>query len=237
MLFIIYFSYICVNIKKEKFMKEYKILFTSGETMPMGTFYCIGRNYAKHAVEMGAELPKEPMIFIKSAQSLVNNNSEILLPDYSENIHHEVEIVLAIKKDCFNIEPEDAKDFIAGIGIGLDLTLRDLQSELKKNGKPWTIAKSFYQSAPVSNFINYNDINQDNFRIKLEINGEIRQSGDSSDMIFGFDYLISFLSKKFFLRAGDCIFTGTPEGVSQIKKGDEAIASLDNLTQLRVNFL
>lgn len=217
-------------------MKQFNIEFIDGREIPVGTFYCIGRNYANHAKEMGAKVPNEPLIFTKSSQALVNNNSAVVLPEYSNNVHHEVEIVLSIKKDCHNIELNEAEDYIEGIGIGIDLTLRDIQSKLKEGGKPWEVAKSFYGSAPISEFLLYNEIKQTEFNFNLYVNDQLRQEGNTGDMLFDFKYLISFLSKKFFLRAGDCIFTGTPEGVSEIKKGDRATANLESHVQLNVKF-
>jgi len=176
-------------------MKQFNLEFIDGRTLPVGTFYCIGRNYANHAKEMGATIPKEPLIFTKSSQALVNNNSVVKLPDYSKNVHHEVEIVLSIKKDCYNVELTEAEDYIDGIGIGIDLTLRDIQSKLKETGKPWEIAKSFYGSAPVSELLYYQKIKQKDYNFNLHVNDHLRQAGNTNNMLFDFKYLISFLSK------------------------------------------
>lgn len=213
-----------------------RIQFVDGHQMEAGTFYGIGQNYAKHAAEMGSQVSPDPTVFIKPPSSLLNDGDAVVLPDYSDNIHHEVELVVVIGKDCDNIKVEDALEFIAGYGVGIDLTLRDLQNKAKSDGKPWAIAKGFRHSAPISKIIpstQFDDIPY--FDIKLWINGELKQSGTTKEMERTVAELISFLSGVFGLRAGDIIFTGTPEGVGPIVSGDIIKAELGEFVELNVN--
>ena len=184
---------------------------------------------------MKSEKPKEPMVFMKPSSSMIKNKEAIILPEISQEVHHEVELVFLIGKDGKNIPKEKAYEHILGLGIGLDLTLRDLQKEAKAKGKPWTVSKGFDTSAPVSEFINKNRFKSfDNLDFHLVVNGEVRQKGNSKDMIFKIDEIISYLSSVFTLQRGDLIFTGTPQGVSQIKSNDKLTAVLDHYVSLDV---
>lgn len=216
--------------------KDYFLEYLNGENINVGTMFCIGSNYANHIKEMGGVVTSDPTVFIKPAQALIRDNESVVLPDFSENVHHEVELVIVIGKDCFAIEPEDAFNYIGGFAVGIDVTLRDIQNNCKTNGKPWAVAKGFRTSAPISKVVSVSDIgNEKYFDLKLEINGEIKQSGNTSEMERSVEQLVSYLSKVFSLRAGDVIFTGTPEGVGKINKGDKLKATLSNYVSLEVN--
>jgi acylpyruvate hydrolase len=192
--------------------------------------FAIGRNYAEHIKELNNERPDEPVIFTKPDTALLRNQTPFYYPEFSKDIHHEVELVLRISKEGKNIQEKYAGKYYDAIGIGIDFTARDLQQKAKEKGLPWDIAKGFNGSAPVSDkfvpvaeFKNLKEIN-----FSLTINGGIRQQGNTSFMIFSFDYIISYLSKFFTLRAGDLIFTGTPKGVGPVQVGDILSAFIEN---------
>lgn len=208
--------------------------FTDGTKLTVGTMYCIGRNYALHAEEMGTKVPAEPIVFIKPPAAFVTSGSKIKLPEYSNNVHHEVELVVVIGMDSKGVSRENARDIIAGYGVGIDLTLRDLQAKAKEKGKPWAAAKGFYGSAPISNIIPANEIKTNLFDIRLEVNGQLRQIGKTKDMERSVETLIEYISHVFTLRKGDCIFTGTPQGVARIVSGDIIRAKLDNKISLDI---
>ena len=201
-----------------------------------GTLYCIGRNYARHVAEMKSEILDEPVVFLKPRASVIFNKQSIIIPEKSKNVHHEVELVLQIGNKTDNVSPESALESVKSIAVGLDITARDLQSEAKKAGLPWALSKGFKTFAPVGNFVEYNeDVDLQNLEINVKVNGEIRQSGNTSMMLFSAAEIISYLSKNFTLLPGDLIFTGTPEGVSQIHSGDVIEASLENqLSALKI---
>ncbi len=181
----------------------------------------IGRNYAEHIAELHNEQGTEPVVFSKPETALLRDNAPFYHPDFSADIHHEVEIVLRICKLGKHIEPPFAHKYFDQIALGIDLTARDLQSELKAKGRPWELAKAFDNAAPISKFVpvsNYQDLKNLNFSLK--INGQTRQAGNTKMMLFDFDYLIAYVSKFFTLKTGDLIFTGTPAGVSKIEIGD-----------------
>jgi len=195
----------------------------------ISTLYCIGRNYAKHARELGNQTPRKPIVFIKPSSSVIFSEGIIQLPAQSSNIHHEVELVAAIGQKASRISEDNALDIVAGYGIGIDVTARDIQSEAKQNGHPWSIAKGFDTFAPISSFVDKEKIEDiQNVNLKLEVNGEVRQLGNTRDMIFPVAQLVSFVSSIFTLYPGDLLFTGTPEGVSQINHGDSIHAVLGN---------
>lgn len=209
--------------------------FTDGKEIPVGTLYCIGRNYSEHAKEMGSEVTETPVVFLKPSNAYVASGSKIAIPKYSNEMHHEVELVVVIGKDCENVKAESAMDYVAGYGVGLDFTLRDIQSIAKAKGLPWSTAKSFYASAPVSDIIPISQIeNPESCDIELTNNGEIMQKGNSGDMQHSVPELIAYLSEVFRLRAGDCIFTGTPSGVGQVVSGDKLVATLNNKQRLEI---
>jgi 2-keto-4-pentenoate hydratase/2-oxohepta-3-ene-1,7-dioic acid hydratase in catechol pathway len=183
--------------------------------------FAIGRNYAEHIKELNNERPDEPVIFTKPETAILKNNAPFYYPDFSKDIHHEVEILLKIDKEGKNIEEKFAHKYYQEIGIGIDFTARDLQQKAKEKGLPWDIAKGFNGSAPMSEFIplsNISDLNYLNF--SLQVNGELKQQGNTSLMLFNFNYIVSYLSRFFTLKKGDIIFTGTPKGVGPVKIGD-----------------
>lgn len=181
---------------------------------------CIGRNYAEHAKEMKAELPKEPVFFMKPDTALLKE-PEFYMPDFTKDLHHEIELVLKVCKAGKHIEPQFAHKYYDEIGIGIDFTARDIQAKCKEKGLPWEKAKAFDNSAPIGNFIPVKNLNLTDLNFELKVNGESRQRGHINDMIFSFDQLISYVSQFVSLRVGDLIFTGTPEGVAGVKQGDK----------------
>jgi 2-keto-4-pentenoate hydratase/2-oxohepta-3-ene-1,7-dioic acid hydratase in catechol pathway len=191
-------------------------------------FICIGRNYAEHAKEMNSPVPTEPVIFIKPETALLRNNLPFYYPEFSKDIHHEVEIVLKISKMGKSIEPVFANRYYDEIGIGIDFTARDLQAKCKKDGLPWEKAKAFDYSAAIGNFIPKTNFKaMDNINFHLDINGKQVQVGNTKDLLFTFDQIISYASQFFTLKIGDYIFTGTPEGVGPVKIGDRLEAYLE----------
>ena len=214
-------------------MSTIKIL--PNKLVNVNNIFCVGKNYELHAKEMGGSKPIEPVIFLKPNSAIINNNSKITLPTISKNIHHEVELVLLIGKNGKNIPKENALEYISGYAVGLDLTMRDIQTEAKNSGNPWAIAKGFDYSAPISDFIDSSLIkNPNNLSVNLKVNGTIRQTGNIPDMIFSVEEIISYLSNIFTLNCGDLIYTGTPEGVAQIKSGDKLNAELVDFTNLEI---
>lgn len=194
--------------------------------------YGIGRNYDKHIQELGNQPSEEPVVFLKPDSALLRDNAPFYYPDYSKDIHHEVEIVLKINREGKYIEPAYAHKYFDEIGIGIDFTARDLQARAKEKGLPWTIAKGFHGSAPVSNFFPKKEFNLDNLSFGLNVNGERKQQGNTQHMIFNFDYIIAYLSRFFTLKKGDLIFTGTPEGVGPVQIGDALSAYIEDKTLL-----
>ena len=192
--------------------------------------FAVGRNYAEHIKELNNERPDEPVIFTKPDTAILRNNEPFYYPDFSKDIHYEAELVLRISKEGKNIQEKYAGKYFDALGIGIDFTARDLQQKAKEKGLPWDIAKGFNGSAPISEkFIpvaEFKDLKDINF--SLSINGGIRQQGNTSLMIFSFEYIISYLSKFFTLRAGDLIFTGTPKGVGPVQIGDTLSAFIEN---------
>jgi len=183
--------------------------------------FCIGRNYVEHVHEMSNVVPAKPVVFIKPASCLVAPGERIHFPKHGSELHHEVEIVVRIGGQGRAKTEEDALSFIDAITIGLDLTLRDVQRELKQKGLPWEIAKAFEQSAPIGEFIPYDgslDLKDISFGCK--VNGTERQRGNTGNMIFGIGRLLVELSKIWLLRPGDLIYTGTPSGVGPLNVGD-----------------
>ncbi len=190
---------------------------------------CIGRNYAEHAKEMNAPVPSEPVFFLKPDTAQIKNNLPFYYPDFSKEIHHEVELVLKINKPGKNIDIQFANKYYDEIGIGIDFTARDIQAKCKEKGLPWEKAKAFDGSAPIGKFIDkkkFVDLNAINFNLK--INGKTVQIGNTKDLLFSFDAVIAYVSKFFTLKKGDLIYTGTPEGVGPVVIGDTLEASIEN---------
>ncbi len=182
---------------------------------------CIGRNYAKHAQELGNTLPTEPLFFLKPETAIQPKGHPFFIPHFSNDIHYEVELVVKINKTGKHIEEKFAHKYYSEIGLGIDFTARDIQEECKAKGLPWEKAKGFDGSAQISStFIEKSDLELDNITFSLNKNGKQVQLGNSSEMIFKFDKIIAYLSKFYSLKIGDLIFTGTPEGVGKVEKGD-----------------
>lgn len=208
---------------------------TSGRHFPIGKILCLGRNYAEHIKELGNETPESPVIFLKPASSVVGEGEAIVIPPYSRNCHHEAELALLIGRKGKDIPLGRATEFIAGYGVAIDLTLRDVQRELKKKGLPWEIAKGFDTACPLSDFVEASDVSDpQNLQIRLTVNGEIRQDGNTSMMIHRIPAIICHMSGRFTLEPGDVILTGTPAGVSRIVSGDQIFAEIPGVAALRV---
>ncbi|MCX2745681.1 fumarylacetoacetate hydrolase family protein [Mangrovivirga sp. M17] len=193
----------------------------------------IGRNYVDHIKELNNEIPDNPVIFTKPDTALLKNNDPFYYPDYSNDIHHEIEVIIRICKQGKSIQPKFAHKYYDSVGLGIDFTARDLQSEAKSKGLPWAIAKGFNGSAPISEFIpktEFEDIQDLNF--ELQVNGETKQKGNTSLMMYKIDELIAHISKYITLSTGDIIFTGTPKGVGPVKKGDRLTGFLEGKKML-----
>lgn len=213
-------------------MKTAKIKNSTRE-LEMGKIVCVGRNYAEHAKELGNEVPEFPLIFLKPVSALISSGKNIIHPDFSDDMHHEVELVLLLDKTVKNASLQEAEDAIAGYAVGLDMTLRDIQNELKKRGHPWTIAKCFDTSAVISPFMLKSEYKlKGNERIVLEVNGEARQNSTLDKMIFSPAEIVKYISSKLTLESGDLIYTGTPEGVGKVVKGDKLKAYIENVGEL-----
>lgn len=181
--------------------------------------FCIGRNYINHAKELNNPIPKKPLVFMKPPTALLKNNRDFYHPEFSDDIHYETEIVVKIAKNGKHIQTQFAKNYYKEIGLGIDFTARDLQSELKQKGHPWEIAKGFDHSAVIGQFIPKEELNKD-IVFSLLKNGEKVQEGNTKDMLFSIDDIISYISKYFMLQTGDLVYTGTPAGVGKIEIGD-----------------
>ncbi|MBP1647764.1 MAG: acylpyruvase [Bacteroidetes bacterium] len=213
-----------------------KVTFTDSQRfVNVGKCLCLGRNYPAHAKEMNAEVPDSPVVFIKPSTAVIGSGSRVIIPPLSRELHHEVEMVVLIGKEGKHIPRAEAFDYVAGYAVGLDMTLRDVQAEAKKKGLPWSIAKGFDTSAPVSAIMDKRFVpDPHSLKLSLKVNGVLRQCSSTAHMIFRVDFIISYLSSIFTLEAGDLIFTGTPEGVGEVFAGDEMEASLENVGVLRV---
>jgi len=194
-----------------------------------GSVYCIGRNYAEHARELNNPIPEEPVVFLKPRSSLIFGNGSVELPKRSGDVHHEVEMVLLIGEKGKNIPVSDAQRMIKAVAIGIDFTARDIQQTAKEKGHPWSVSKGFDTFAPVGNFIPFETIDDPgNLYLELSINNNIRQQGNTKGMLFPVDKIIEYLTSVFTLYPGDLVFTGTPEGVGRVRKGDSIKAKLGN---------
>lgn len=183
--------------------------------------FCIGRNYVDHAKELNNPVPKQPLIFMKPPSALLVNNKPLYYPKFTEDLQYEAEIVLKISKNGRHVQSQFAHKYYNQVAFGIDFTARDLQSKLKEKGHPWEIAKGFDGSAGLSQFINIINLkNPKNIGFHLTNNGKIIQKGETKDLIFDFDYLITYISQFFKLQQGDIIYTGTPAGVGPVKIGD-----------------
>lgn len=208
----------------------------TGKDIKPGKILCIGRNYAKHAAELNNPLPEEPMVFLKPSTALLPSGGTIILPQQSEDVHHEVELVAVIGTGGRFISEDDALDHVAGYAVGLDMTARDLQSAAKKKGHPWSVAKGFDTFAPLGNFIAAEQVaDPQQLHLTLKVNDAVRQEGNTADMIFSVATLIAHCSRIFTLEPGDLLYTGTPEGVGPVQVGDVLHATIDGFPMLRVD--
>ena len=213
-------------------MKTIKIK-NSTEEISIGKIVCVGRNYAEHAKELGNEVPDKPVVFLKPTSAIIYSGDEIKYPPFSEEMHHEVELVLLLGNKIKDASLVEAENAIAGYGVGLDMTLRDIQANLKRKGHPWTIAKCFDTSAVLSEFVLKDDHNLTlDEEIFLTVNDEERQRDKLNKMIFKPDELVQYLSSLMTLDEGDLIFTGTPKGVDKVNKGDVIKAGIVGIAEL-----
>ncbi len=196
---------------------------------------CIGRNYIEHAKELKNKIPEEPLFFLKPETAIQPKGHPFFIPDFSQIIHYEVELVIKIDRIGKHIQEQFAHKYYSKIGLGIDFTARDIQEECKKQGLPWEKAKGFDGSAQISrNFINKEDLDIHNIYFSLNHNGNEVQKGNSKDMIFSFDKIISYVSQFYTLKIGDLIYTGTPSGVGQVKIGDKLNGFINNKEVLKV---
>jgi len=206
---------------------------TTNERIPIGKIVCIGRNYPEHAKELGNEVPGKPVLFLKPASAVIYSGEDIIHPSFGNELHHEVELVLLIGAKIKDAALDEADNAITGYGVGLDMTLRDVQSKLKSKGHPWTLAKCFDTSAVISDFVLKDDykLSLDN-KITLSVNDVIKQKDTLSSMIFNPAELIEYVSSVMTLEKGDLIFTGTPAGVSKVNRGDKLVGKIEGIAEL-----
>jgi acylpyruvate hydrolase len=190
---------------------------------------CIGLNYRQHAMEMGWKLPIEPVVFLKPDSSILKKNKPFFLPDFSDNIHYEVEVVIKISKLGKGISAKFAPRYYDEVTVGIDITARDIQSRMASAGLPWELSKCFDGAAPLGDFIPVTSvIDMENLDFRLEINNKVVQQSNTCDMIFGFNEIIEYVSKFFTLKTGDLIFSGTPSGVGKLNRNDNLVAWLND---------
>lgn len=209
---------------------------------PVHRIYCVGRNYAKHAQEMGHSGREAPFFFTKPADSIVfvpeGQTGQAAYPSLTQELHYEVELVIAIGKGGKNIEPEKADEHIYGYAVGVDLTRRDLQAEAKKMGRPWCIAKGFDESAPIGPILPKEAVGDvSSLNIGLKVDGQVRQTGNTNEFIWKINEVIAHISKGWELKAGDLIFTGTPAGVGAIEKGQTLQAHIEGFPDLNLRLI
>ncbi len=215
--------------------KPHSIPTRDGGSFPVRRVYCIGRNFAAHAVEMGHDPNREPPFFFQKNPDNLDPSGTFPYPPHSSDVHHEVELLVGLKSGGTDIPLAQALDHVWGYGVSLDMTRRDLQGQAKKMGRPWEIGKAFERSAPVGPLCPVADIGHpDHGRIALNVNGDLRQEGDLNQMIWKVPEMISYLSEYFELRAGDVIMAGTPAGVGAIERGDVLEATIDGVGSLTV---
>jgi len=210
-------------------MKYLKIA-NSDKNILCGKLVCVGRNYAAHARELGNEVPSYPILFLKTSTCVIESGENVIHPSYSNELHHEIELVLLITKKIKNASELEASDAIGGYAVGLDMTLRDLQNQYRKEGNPWTLAKVFDTAAVLSPIIlkeNYSF--KENEKIFLSVNGKLRQNSTLDKMLFSAVKIVQYISTKMTLEEGDLIFTGTPEGVGKVVPGDELRGGIEGI--------
>jgi fumarylpyruvate hydrolase len=207
-----------------------------GDPFPVRRIFCVGRNYAAHAREMGHDPEREaPFFFTKPADALLLTGATMPYPSKTNDLHHEIELVVAIGKAGTDIAVDQALTHVYGYAVGLDMTRRDLQGEAKKAGRPWDMGKGFDNSAPIAPIHKASDVGHiDHGAIWLKVNGEIRQNSDVKELIWSVSEVIAYLSGLVELKPGDLIYSGTPEGVAAVKRGDRLYGHIDKLTDLDV---
>jgi fumarylpyruvate hydrolase len=208
----------------------------SGKLFPVHRIYCVGRNYAEHAIEMGHDPSREtPFFFQKNIDSLVMNDGVFPYPNASNDVHHELEMVVALKSGGKNIAIEAALSHVFGYAVGLDMTRRDLQGEAKKAGRPWEVGKAFEMAAPCSEIMPAAEIGHPaKGAVTLKVNGAVKQQGNLDQLIWKVPEMIAYLSGLFELKAGDLIYSGTPAGVGPVKKGDKLLGTIEGVGELRI---
>ncbi len=200
-----------------------------GTELTVQNIFCIGRNYAEHAKELGNAIPTEPVVFLKPTSSIIYSGDEIVIPRSIGQVDHEVEVVLVVGRVAKNISEDQAWDYVGGIGIGLDLTARDLQAKAKEKGLPWAVAKGFDTFAVLSHILPVPAPEKRTaMKFSLSVHGVIKQSGNTSDMLFSIPRIVAYLSSIFTLNPGDLIYTGTPQGVGPIHAGEHLQAKLED---------
>jgi len=208
---------------------------STGQEFPIGKIVCLARNYAEHARELGNPLPDEPVLFMKPATAVIADGGTVRIPAYSRECHYEVELALLIGKTARSVPLEQALEHLAGYGVAIDMTLRDVQERLKARGLPWEIAKGFDGACPLSDFVPAASIaDPGNLGLRLRVNGEIRQNGTTADMIQGVAGIIAHVSGIFTLEPGDVILTGTPAGVGAVRPGETIEADIPTVGSLRI---
>jgi len=210
----------------------------SNESFPVRRIYCIGRNYADHAIEMGHDPNKEPPFFFQKNAQNVDTSGTFPYPPQTSDVHHEMELVVALKIGGADISLDNALEHVYGYGLGLDMTRRDLQGEAKKLGRPWEVGKSFEKSAPMSELVPASKTGHlDQGRICLKVNGEIKQDGDLNQMIWKVPEMIAYLSRFYDIAGGDLIMSGTPAGVGPIQRGDKMECEIENLGTMTIEVI
>jgi acylpyruvate hydrolase len=204
-----------------------------GRRLLVGKIVAVGRNFADHAAEMGAERPAEPILFLKPPTALLAEPREIVLPAFSREIHHEVEAVLRISGPATRVRAEALERLVDGVAVGLDLTARDLQRVAKSRGEPWAVAKGFDGAAPIGGWSPVGSLaDLEGIELRLDVNGERRQTGRLADLLFPLGDLLAFISSRFTLEPGDLVFTGTPSGVDVLRPGDRIVAEIPGRSRL-----
>jgi len=212
---------------------KYLKFHNSSKNVPIGKIVCVGRNYAAHAKELGNDVPEFPIIFLKPASNVIYSGEPVIHPSYSNNLHHEVELVLYIGSGVKNAGGGEAENAIQGYTLGLDMTLRDLQNEFMEKGDPWTLSKCFDTAAVLTDVILKKDYRlRGDEIIQLSVNGTLRQNSSIKNMIFSPVEIVKYISARMALEKGDLIFTGTPEGVGRVVDGDRIEASLENIGKI-----
>lgn len=206
-------------------------IFMKGQDEPVsvGKIVCVGANYDDHNKEMGRTKRVEAVLFLKPPTALLHHGGTVLIPPFSTEVQHELEMVLLIGKAGKRIKAEDAPDHIAAVAVGLDMTARDLQRTAKEHGLPWAMAKGFDTSAPVSEFVPVSEVDPDNAELFLAVNGAVRQQCNTADMILSSSAIVSYVSRFFCLEPGDLIYTGTPAGVQPVKEGERLEITLSEI--------